>query len=138
MERLANLPNVSSDSNLTEIRKFHDKIESHVRCLDSLNVKSDSCSVLRVPMNMGKLPPQLKIIVSHNLRLELWGLADLLNLIDREIIATANCGEYNFSQGNEFDNSDLRTTSALASQVAKVFLTGVFFVWDNIGQINVT
>ena len=44
MERLENLPNFSSDSNLTEIRKFYDEIESHVRCLDSLNVKSNSYS----------------------------------------------------------------------------------------------
>ena len=57
MERLANLPNISSDSNLTEIRKFYSEIESHVRCLDSLNVKSDSYSALLVPMIMRKLPP---------------------------------------------------------------------------------
>ena len=68
MERHANLPNISSDSNLTEIRKFYDEIESHFRCLDSLNVKSDSCSVLLVPMIMGKLPPQLKLVVRCNLR----------------------------------------------------------------------
>ena len=55
IERLANLFNVLSDSNLTEIRKFHDEIESHVRCLDSLNVKSDSYSALPVPVIMGKL-----------------------------------------------------------------------------------
>ena len=58
MERHANLPNISSDSNLTEIRKFYDEIELHFRCLDSLSVKSDSYSVLLVPMIMGKLPPQ--------------------------------------------------------------------------------
>ena len=50
MERLANLPNIPSDSNLTEIRKFYDKIESHVRCLNNLNVNSDSCSSLLVPI----------------------------------------------------------------------------------------
>ena len=55
IERLANLFNISSDSNLTEIRKFYDEIESHVRCLDSLNVKLDSYSALPVPVIMGKL-----------------------------------------------------------------------------------
>ena len=68
MEKLANLPNISSDSNLTEIRKFYDEIESHVRCLDSLNVKSDSYSALLVPMIIGKLPPQLKLPASRNIR----------------------------------------------------------------------
>ena len=67
---------------LKKIRKFYYEIESHVRCLDSLNVKSDSCSALLVPMIMGKLQPQLKIVVSRNLRSELWGLAELLNLIN--------------------------------------------------------
>ena len=58
MERLANLPNISSDSNLTEIRKFYDEIELDVRCFDSLNVKLDSYSALFLPIIMGKLPPQ--------------------------------------------------------------------------------
>ena len=43
MENLANLPNISSDSNLKEIRKFYDEM-LHVRCLDNLNVNSDSYS----------------------------------------------------------------------------------------------
>ena len=85
MERHASLPNISSDSNLTEIRKFYDEIELHFRCLDSLNVKSDSYSVLLVPMIMGKLPPQLKLVVRCNLRSELCGLTELLNLINTEI-----------------------------------------------------
>ena len=47
------------------------------------------------------------------------GLAELLKLINTEIKARANCGEYNFSQGNEFDHLDVQTTSALASQANK-------------------
>ena len=70
-------------------------------------------------MIMGKLPPQLKLVVNHNLRSGLWGLAELLNLINTETKARANCGEYNFSQGNKFDHLDLRTTSALTSQARK-------------------
>ena len=50
---------------------------------------------------------------------ELWGLAELLNLINTEIKTRANCGEYSFSQGDEFDHLDLRTTSALAFQASK-------------------
>ena len=93
MERFAKLPNISSDSYLTEIRKFYDEIQSHVRCLDSLNVKSDSYSALLVPVIMGKLPSQIKLAVSRNLRSKWWGLAELLNLINTEIKARANCGE---------------------------------------------
>ena len=118
MKRLANLPNISSDSNLTEIRKFYDEIESHVRCLDSLNAQSDSYRALLVPMIVQKLPPHLKLVVSRNLRSELWGLANFLNLINTEIKARANCGKYNFSQGNEFVCLNLRTTSTLASKAS--------------------
>ena len=100
IEKLSNLSNISSDSSLTKNRKFYDQIVSHVRCLDSLNIKSDSYSVLLVPIIMGKLPPRLKPAVSRNLRSEQWGLPELLNLINTEIKARANCGEYNFSQGN--------------------------------------
>ena len=58
LKSLATLPNISSDSNLTEIRKFYDEIELDVRCFDSLNVKLDSYSALFLPIIMGKLPPQ--------------------------------------------------------------------------------
>ena len=138
IERLANLPNISSDSNLTEIRKFYDEIESHVRCLDSLNVKSDSYSALLVPMIMGKLPSQLKLVVSRNLRSELWGLAELLNLINTEIKARANCGEYNFSQGKEFDHLGLRTISALSFQAGKSTSSKCVFCFGQHWSINVT
>ena len=138
MEKLANLPNILSDSNLTEIIKFYDEIESHVRCLDSLSVKSDSDSALLAPMIMGKLPPQLKLVLSRNLRSELWGLVELLNLINTEIKARANCDEYSFRQGNEFDHLDLCTTSPLASQASKSISNKCFFFGDNIGRINMT
>ena len=109
MEKLAKLTNISSDSNLTKIRKFYNEIE----------LQSNHYSTLLVPMIMGAVPPQLKLVVSCNLRLELWGLAELLNLTNTEIKARANCGEYNFSQGNELDHLDMRNTSAMASQASK-------------------
>ena len=68
--------------------------------MDSLNVKSDSYSALLFLMIMKKLPPQLKLVVSRNLRSELRGLAELLNLINTEIKARAQRDEYNFSLGN--------------------------------------
>ena len=97
MERLANLPNTSSDSNLAGLTKFYDEIQSHARYLDSLDAKSYSHSKLLVPMVMGKLLIQLKLVVSRNLRSELWDLVELLNLINIEIKIRANCGEYNIS-----------------------------------------
>ena len=53
--------------------------------------------------------------------MEIFHLFDppLGSLINAEIKAGANCGEYNFSQGNEFDHLDLRSTFALASQARK-------------------
>ena len=74
---------------------------------------------LLVPVVMGKLPPQLKLFVSRNLRSELWDLVELVNLINTEMKIRANCGEYNISQGNEFYHLDLRTNSTLVSQASK-------------------
>ena len=82
-------------------------------------------------MIMGAVPPQLKLVVSCNLRLELWGLAELLNLTNTEIKARANCGEYNFSQGIEFDHLELQSVFALASPASKSifnFLSGTILV----------
>ena len=76
-----------------EIRKFYDEIE--------------------------KLRPKLKLVLSCNFKLELWGLVELLNLINTEIKGRADFGEYNFIQGNEFGHLDLQSASALASQTSK-------------------
>ena len=137
MKRLANLPNISSDSNLTKIKKYYDKIESHARCLDSRNVKSDSYSALLVPMTMGKLPPQLKLVVSRNLRSELWGLAKALNLINTKIKARVTVVSMISVRVMNLIIWTCGLPLRWHFKLGKVFLTSVFLVWDNIGQINV-
>ena len=67
------------------MRKCYNETEAHIRCSDSLNVKPHILLCTAVPMITGKLPPQLKLIASRNLRSELWGLAELLSLINTEI-----------------------------------------------------
>ena len=68
---------------------------------------------------------------------ELWGLAELLNLINTEIKARVNCGEYNFCQGNKFDHLDLRSTSALASQARKSVCNKCDFHLGQLSRVNV-
>ena len=45
---------------LTSLLSFHDTIEGHIRCLESLGKSSDSLETLLVPIMLGKLPEETK------------------------------------------------------------------------------
>ena len=103
------------------------EIESHVRCLDSLNGKSNSYGTA-CSNDYDKVTTSIKACCKPSPKIVTVGLAELVNLMNTETKARANCGEYNFSQGNEFDHLDLRTTSALASQASESISKKCVFV----------
>ena len=86
MEKLANLRLVSSDANITGLRKLFDEKESNVRRLEKLGIEANSYGSLLVPIIMNRLPHQLKLDASRNLSSDLWDLTELL-----KIIVSNNC-----------------------------------------------
>ena len=103
MENLANLRVVSSDANVTGLRKLFDERESSVRSLESLGVEANSYGSLLVPIIMNRLPHQLKLVTSRNLSSDLWDLTELLKIMKLEITAREHC-EYNSDRIGKNDN----------------------------------
>ena len=58
MDALMNLP--KPVNSLSSLQVFHDKLESHMRALQSLGKSSDTYSTMLTPMVLGKLPTELK------------------------------------------------------------------------------
>ena len=76
---------VTSDKHLTRLRKFTDNIESHVRSLQGLGIERKSYGSLLAPIILERLPHQLKLIISRNLKSEIWDLDKILLLVNKEL-----------------------------------------------------
>ena len=83
MQALLDLPNPSSD--MTELRRFYDSVENHIRGLSSLGKSQESYGALLIPIILGKLPIEIR----HNLAQEHsnleWTIDELRGAILKEI-----------------------------------------------------
>ena len=93
IENLANLPTVTSSSNVNDLRKLYDKIESNLRSLQTLGVNSNSYGTLLVPVLLSRIPDELKILLSRTMTSEndTWSIDELLKILDGEIKARERC-----------------------------------------------
>lgn len=87
MDILLNLDPVASKYNLKGLRTLYDTVESHIRALKSLGVPSQSYGSLLCSMLMNKLPQELRILVSREVKNDDWDLDRLLKLVEGEIEA---------------------------------------------------
>ncbi|XP_065904623.1 uncharacterized protein [Dysidea avara] len=69
------------------LRRLHDQVESQVRGLRALGIAADSYGSLLSPVILKKLPQELRLIVSREVREGRWNLDELMRLIDVEIKA---------------------------------------------------
>lgn len=77
---------VKSGLNIHEPRQLHDLIESHVRSLKSLAVSSSSYRSLLSSVVMSKLPQDLRLIITREVKDE-WDLDHILNVFRSELEA---------------------------------------------------
>ena len=82
---------ISSDKDLSGIKRLYDEIEIHVRSLESLGIKGEHYSSLLSPVVMERLPPDFKRNISRELKDDLWDLTKLLGLIKNELKVLENC-----------------------------------------------
>ena len=87
MNELLKLKKIVSDKDLAGLRTFFDKIESHTRSLQSLGIESQNYGSLLAPIILERLPHQFKLIISRNLKDEIWDLDKILELINEELRA---------------------------------------------------
>ena len=87
MDLLLNLDAVTSQNDLKGLRKLYDVVESNVRGLLSLGVQSSSYVRLLNPVLISKLPSELHLIVSRELKEEEWSFERMMEIVERELAA---------------------------------------------------
>ena len=96
METLLNISSVKSGLNIQALRQLHDLIESQVRSLKSLGVSSSSYGSLLSSVVMSKLPQDLRLIISREVKDE-WDLDHILDVFRSELEARERANGNNVS-----------------------------------------
>ena len=71
MEQLYKLKHVESMSNVHDLRKLYDKVESSIRNFNSLGISSETYGALLVPLLTDKLPKSLRLSVARKMTSEI-------------------------------------------------------------------
>jgi len=81
--KLKEHPNDSTD----QLRKIYDKINVHVRGLDSMGMSPESYGNLLIPIIMSRMPKEIAMQVALTTSEEVWNITEILDIICREIEA---------------------------------------------------
>ncbi|KAL5500600.1 hypothetical protein EMCRGX_G012191 [Ephydatia muelleri] len=87
MEALLELETVTSIHDIQPLRTLCDKIESHVRSLNSLGVPSSSYGSLLSSIVMNKMPQEIRLVVSRKLVDCEWGFDEFIKIVEEEVDA---------------------------------------------------
>lgn len=71
----------------SQLRSVYDKISINVRGLQALGVDPSQYGSLLIPVIMSKLPPDVRLLVARSVRLEVWKMSELLDVILKEVEA---------------------------------------------------
>ena len=127
MEALLNLPRVSSERDIRELRKLFDSLEINIRSLKSLGIDFKQYGTLLVPIIMSKLPDEIRLTITKGANGDTWELEVLLKTLRAELEAREQCGIMKFNNGANrtkgISNNAAYTTSALFSSERKVTCT---------------
>ena len=85
MESLVSMDGVQSDDKLRVLRKLYDRIEMHIRSLQTLDVKTEMYGSLLCPILVKKLPPNLKLNVNRRLLGEEWNVDGIMKIVLEEL-----------------------------------------------------
>ena len=84
MSRLQNLKTLFSDKDIKGNGEFYDSIVLDVRSLQSLVVEPEHCGALLIPIVIGKLPPEICLIINRKLGEIGYTLPKLLDFLKEE------------------------------------------------------
>ena len=98
MEILLNINSVNSSQNIEKLRQLYDTLESHVRSLKSLGVPSSSYGSLLSSIIMNKLPQDLRLVVSREIKDDEWQLDRIFLVLENELEARERAVVHNVTQ----------------------------------------
>ena len=131
MKQLYKLKRVESMSNVHDLRKLYDKVESSIRNLNSLGISSETYGAFLVPLLTGKLSTSLRLSVARKMTSEIWNLTDMMYYFIIEIVAHERCSTVNINSDNR--SFDIEEDSVICRNLPVL----VFFVKNVILYTNV-
>ena len=87
---LTELPKITSNEDLQQLRRLYDKTECTVRSLRGIGITTEHYSVFLTPIIMKKIPPELRLLLSRKLSNE-WDLNGLLKALGEELALREKC-----------------------------------------------
>ena len=99
MDILLNLEAVVSDSNLRALRHLHDTVEAQIRGLNSMGVQSETYGALLSSVVLGKLPQEIRLLLSRGMGDGDRKLDDLMKLLLSELQARERASASNLASG---------------------------------------
>ena len=93
MESLTNLPQVSSEKDLKNLRKLYDDLEVNIRSLKCLEVDLNQYGALLMPMVMKKIPEEIRLLITRKISKDEWRLERVLDVFKSELEAREQCGQ---------------------------------------------
>ena len=91
MDSLLKITSVSTSADVTKLRHMYDKIETHVRGLQALDVPTESYGSLLIPVLMSKIPEDIRILLARQIKDGEWNLNELLRLLKDEVKNRERC-----------------------------------------------
>ncbi|XP_068675693.1 uncharacterized protein [Montipora foliosa] len=99
-----------------KLRELYDTLESHVRSLKSLGLPSGSYGSLLSSIIMNKLPQELRLIISREIKDQEWHLDIIMRVLEKELEARERAVLHDESQlsaeSQAFPNFQMRTTTS--------------------------
>ena len=113
MDVLVKLPRVASMSDIPNLRKILNSLETSVRNLTDLNVEINSCGTLLISIIFGRIPNELRIIISRKFKNDVWDLRNLTDIFKQELFARERCYAIGKNAENDFSKDPFFTGHSL-------------------------
>ena len=110
---LVKLPRVASMSDIPNLRKILNSLETSVRNLTDLNVEINSCGTLLISIIFGRIPNELRIIISRKFKNDVWDLRNLTDIFKQELFARERCYAIGKNAENDFSKDPFFTGHSL-------------------------
>ena len=105
MEVLMSVEAVTYETQLKALRRFYDTIEAQVRGLKAMGVTSETYGGLLSSVMLGKIPPEIRLIITRQLGDEDRKLENLMELLLKELEARERSGTGEFAPPKSRDKT---------------------------------
>ena len=87
MESLYKLKEVDTVHDIQKVRNLYDKIESNIRGLMGLGINKEQCGPMLIPLLMGKIPSEFRLMISRKFEKGTRDINGLLEIFRTELEA---------------------------------------------------